>query len=149
VVYNGVPSPPVAIPVVDAVPALFTSDATGGGQGAILNGDLSYNSAANPEAIGNQVILFGTGAGQTTPGGRDGAVAGVGGALGTFKLPIKVFFDGIQATDVAYAGPAPSEIEGVFQINVRIPAGAQHGKSQVIVQVGDKLSQPGVTVAVQ
>jgi uncharacterized protein (TIGR03437 family) len=149
VVYNGLTSPPVAIPVVDAVPALFTADASGGGQGAILNGDLSYNSASNPEAVGNQVVLFGTGAGQTTPGGRDGAVAGVGGAVGTFKLPIKVFIDGIVATDIAYSGPAPSEIEGVFQINLRIPPGVRSGNMRVVVQVGDKLSQPGVTVAVK
>ena len=150
VVYNGVASPTVIVPVLDTVPGLFTSDQSGGGQGAILNQNGSVNSASNPESPGNVVVLFGGGAGQTSPGGRDGALSGVGGPLGTFKLPVKVFIDGVQAADVQYAGPAPGLVEGVFQINVRIPANARHpGDLPVLVQIEDKLSQPGVTVAVQ
>lgn len=147
--YNGVKSPVVQIPVLNAVPSLFTADGSGGGQGAILNQDQSFNSVT-PESPGNYVVLYGTGAGQTNPGGRDGALAGVGGALGTFLLPIKVFIDGQPATDIAYAGPAPSLVEGVFQVNVRIPANARRNANlRVIVQVGDKLSQQGVTIAVR
>jgi len=41
-------------------------------------------------------------------------------------LPVKVFIDGIAATDIPYAGPAPGLVEGVFQINVRIRAGVRH-----------------------
>ena len=36
--------------VLDAVPALFTADSSGGGQGAILNHDMAPNSKDNPEA---------------------------------------------------------------------------------------------------
>jgi uncharacterized protein (TIGR03437 family) len=147
--YNGVKSPLVQIPVLNAVPSLFTADGSGGGQGAILNQDQSFNSVT-PESPGNYVVLYGTGAGQTNPGGRDGALAGVGGALGTFLLPIKVFIDGQPATDIAYSGPAPSLVEGVFQVNVRIPANVRRNANlPVIVQVGDKLTQQGVTIAVR
>ena len=135
--------------MLDALPALFTSDASGGGQGAILNQDGGYNNATNPEARANVVVLYGTGAGQTTPGGRDGALTGVGAPIGTFKLPVKVFIDGIDATDVPYLGPAPGLVEGVFQINVRIPPGVHTGNVPVIVQVNQSISQTGVTVAVK
>lgn len=150
IVYNGIASPSVTIPVLDTVPSLFTSDQSGGGQGAILNQNGSVNSASNPESPGKIIVLFGGGAGQTTPPGRDGALGGVDGPLGNFKLPLKVFIDGVQASDVLYSGPAPGLVEGVFQINVRIPANARHpGNLPVLVQIEDKVSQPGVTVAVQ
>ena len=72
------------------------------------------------------------------------------GPTGKFKLPLKVFIDGVQASDVLYSGPAPGLVEGVFQINVRIPANARHpGNLPVLVQIEDKVSHPGVTVAVQ
>ncbi len=150
VVYNSVASPAVAVPVLDAVPGLFTADQSGGGQGAILNQDGTVNGYSNPEAVGNVVTLYGGGAGQTTPPGRDGAFAGVGAGLSKLNLAVKVFVDGILASDVPYAGPAPQMEEGLFQIDVRIPQGVHRpGNLAVSVQVGDKVTQPGVTVAVR
>jgi uncharacterized protein (TIGR03437 family) len=148
VVYSNFKTPPVTLFVLDAVPGLFTADASGGGQGSILNQDQSINSSTNPESVGNIIVLYGGGAGQTNPKGRDGALAGVGGPLAQLTLPVKVFIDGIQATDIPYAGPAPGLAEGVFQINVRIPAGVHSGTNvPVLVQIEDKQTQPGVTVA--
>jgi uncharacterized protein (TIGR03437 family) len=148
VVYNGVTSPPVMLYVLDAVPGLYTADSSGGGQGAILNHDLTINGAGNPESPGNLIVLYGGGAGQTSPVGRDGGLAGVGAPLAQLKLPVKVFIDGIAATNVQYAGPAPGLVEGVFQINVVIPAGVRHNANvPVVAQVKDKQTQPGVTVA--
>jgi uncharacterized protein (TIGR03437 family) len=148
VIYNGVASPPVTIPVLDAVPGLYTADSSGGGQGAILNHDLTVNSDKNREAVGNLVVLYGGGGGQTSPPGRDGGLAGMGAALGKLVLPVQVFIDGIAATNISYAGPAPGLVEGVFQINVTIPAGVRsHANVPVVVQVEDKQTQPGVTLA--
>ena len=121
VIYNGTPSPPVTLNVIDAAPAIFTANTTGGGQGAILNQDFTVNGQGNGALPGNQVYIYGGGGGQTTPPGRTGGVAGVGAPVATLNLPVTVFIDGVQATDVPYAGPAPSLIEGVFQVNVRIP----------------------------
>jgi uncharacterized protein (TIGR03437 family) len=149
VVYNGVASPPVTVNVIDAVPGLYTANSSGGGQGAILNHDLSVNGPGNPESPGNVIVLYGGGAGQTSPGGRDGGLAGVGAPLATLTLPVKVFIDNIAATNVTYAGPAPGLVEGVFQINVVIPAGVRHNANvPVVVQFGgDVQTQPGVTLA--
>jgi uncharacterized protein (TIGR03437 family) len=150
VVYNGVTSPPVTIPVVDAVPGLYTADASGFGQGSILNHDLTVNSDASREAVGNLVVLYGGGAGQTLPAGRDGGLAGVGASLAKFTLPVQVFIDGIAATNIAYAGPAPGLVEGVFQINVTIPAGVRtHAHVPVLVLVDKQQTQPSVTLATQ
>jgi uncharacterized protein (TIGR03437 family) len=148
VVYNGVASPPVAINVIDTVPGLYTANSSGGGQGSILNHDLTVNGPGNPEAPGNVIVLYGGGSGQTTPAGRDGGLAGVGAPLGTLTLPVKVLIDNIAATNVQYAGPAPGLVEGVFQINVVIPAGVRHNANvPVVVQIdGNKQSQPGVTL---
>ncbi len=150
VVYNGVASPPVVLPVLPAVPGLSTSDTSGGGPGAIFNQDQSVNGPGNPESVGNVITLFGTGAGQTTPPGRDGAFAGVGAPLAKLNQSVKVFIDGIQATNVPYSGPAPTLVEGVFQVDVQIPPGVHHpGDLAVVVQVGDEMTQPGVTVSVK
>lgn len=149
VVYNGVTSPPVQLAVTDALPGLYTANSDGGGQGAILNHDLTVNSDSNPESIGNLVVFYGGGGGQTSPPGRDGALAGVGGPLATFAGPVQAFIDGISAT-VQYAGPAPGLVEGVFQINVIIPNGVRHNADvPVAVVFNGKQSQSGVTLAVK
>ena len=150
VVSNGVPSPAVNVFVVDAVPGILTSDGSGGGPGVISNQDGSVNGPGNPESPGNTILLWGIGGGQTSPPGRDGAFSGVGAPLPNLKLQVKVFIDGQPATDVPYAGAAPTIVEGVWVIKVRIPANARHNANlPVLVQIGDKLTQPGVTVAVK
>jgi uncharacterized protein (TIGR03437 family) len=75
--YQGLRSPPVYLRVLPVIPSLFTADASGFGQGAILNQDASVNSAENPAGVGDIVVLFGSGAGQTNPSGIDGRVAGL------------------------------------------------------------------------
>ncbi len=135
--------------VADAVPAIFTANTSGGGQGAILNQDFSLNGQGNGASPGDLVYIYGGGAGQTTPPGRTGGVTGAGAPVANLNLPVTVFIDGVQATNVPYAGPAPGLIEGVFQVNVQIPPNARSGALPVVIQVGDKVTQPGVTVYVK
>jgi uncharacterized protein (TIGR03437 family) len=64
-------------------------------------------------------------------------------------LPVSVQIDGLDAI-VEYAGAAPGIVAGVLQVNARIPDSAHPGPSvPVLVKVGGKPSQPGVTVAVK
>jgi uncharacterized protein (TIGR03437 family) len=147
VLSQGQSSSPVTMPVLPATPALFSLDGTGGGPGAILNQDGSLNSAANPAARGSVVVLYGTGAGQTNPAGEDGMVS-VGSPLPTPILPVSIFIDG-QPAEVLYAGAAPEMVQGVIQINARVPATASTGPSTtVIFTVGNYSSQNTVTLAV-
>ena len=60
--YQGVTSPAVPENVVAAVPGLFTADASGHGQGAIVNQDGSINSSTHPAAAGSVFRYFAAGA---------------------------------------------------------------------------------------
>jgi uncharacterized protein (TIGR03437 family) len=73
VVYQGNASAPFPVEVAAATAAIFTGDASGQGQGAILNEDYSLNTAANPAPRGQYVSIYGTGEGVTTPPGVDAA----------------------------------------------------------------------------
>ncbi len=130
-------SVPVVIPVVPATPAIFTTDASGKGQGAILNQDSSINSATNPAAPGSVVVLYGTGGGALTTD-----------SPGRLALLVSVTIGGIDAP-VLYAGIAPGLVSGAIQVNVQIPTGVPSGAVPVILQVGDARSRSDVTLAVQ
>ncbi len=146
--YLGAVSAPVSLPVVATAPGLFTHGGSGQGQGAIVNlKDGAINSAANPAAAGDYVILYGTGAGATTPAGVDGLVTAP--PWPQLNANVTVTIGGLPA-HTAYAGPAPTLVAGVLQINAQIPQGVTPGPSvPVLVAIGNASSQSGVTVAVK
>lgn len=147
--YQGVLSPAIRLPVAPAVPALLTADSSGFGQAAALNQDNSFNSVRG-EAPGNYVSFFGVGAPNTTPGGVDGAITRA--PFPRFTGPAKILFDGedVPAADVAYLGPAPEQVNGVFQATVRTPSTARPGsRIEVRVQFGDYITQPSVFFTVR
>ena len=149
VTYNGVLSDFVVYPVAAAVPAIYTPNNPGTGQGLILNQDgHTLNSAASPAARGSTVTLYLTGEGQTNPASRTGAFAPVDGS-GLFKpaLPVSATVAGMQAI-VEYCGSAPGMVYGIAQVNVTIPAGAPSGNQPIVIFVGGAATQVGVTVAV-
>jgi uncharacterized protein (TIGR03437 family) len=136
-----------SLPVVAARPAIFTSSQMGDGQAAALNQDGTVNSATNPASIGSVITLYANGLGQTNPPSVDGAVAA--GVLPVPVLPVTVLFGGLPGY-VLYKGAAPGMIDGVFQINVRIPVLAPTGpKVFVVLEAGDFVSQTNVWVALQ
>lgn len=147
VVNSGGVSDPLALPVTPAAPSIFSADYTGSGQGAILNqGGVTVNSSANPAEKGSVIAIYATGGGQTSPAGIDGQLA-----LATLpkpKLPVQVLIGGRPA-ELRYAGAAPAAVAGLFQVNARIPADTPSGEIPVLVQVGNAVSQPGITVAVK
>ena len=51
----------------DAAPAIFTTDGSGAGQGAIVNQNSTANSPSNPAEKGSIIIVFAGGAGQADP----------------------------------------------------------------------------------
>ncbi|MDE3166187.1 MAG: hypothetical protein KGN36_10295, partial [Acidobacteriota bacterium] len=137
---------PFGIPVVPAVPGLFTADASGFGPLAALNVDGSLNRPANPAQSGLPVVVFGTGEGQTSPAGVDGLVMNVPAAP---LLAPAVTVGGVPAT-VDYFGPAPGEVAGVFQLNFRVPADAPRGDAvPVTVRVGGAGAAKTTTIAIR
>lgn len=144
--FEGRRSNTIALPVVNAAPALFTADSSGRGPGAILNQNGAPNAAANPAARNSVVVVYLTGEGVTNPAGVDGKPAAA--PLPVPRLPVAVSIGGFDAP-VLYAGGAPGLVAGVMQVNVRIPAGVPSGPQPIVVNVGSASSRPDVTLAVQ
>jgi uncharacterized protein (TIGR03437 family) len=148
VVYRGQSSAPIQVPVVPATPAVFAQDRTGGGPGAILNADGSVNSFDQPASRGSIITLFSTGLGQTSPLGEDGKVTD-GLTLHAPVLPITALIDGRMA-EVLYAGAAPGMVQGVFQVNVRIPDTVNPLYNvRVTLKAGDLASPTTITMTVK
>jgi uncharacterized protein (TIGR03437 family) len=99
-------------------PGMFASGTPLIGQLAALNQDGSVNSATNPATAGSVISIFATGLGAMTPQLPDGAVP-----LLPMNTPVvlpRVQVNS-QPADLLYAGNAPYLVEGVVQINLRLP----------------------------
>ncbi|MEO5922207.1 MAG: SBBP repeat-containing protein [Bryobacteraceae bacterium] len=144
--YQGVRSAPVTMAVTPTAPGIFTANASGTGQGSILNQDYGVNGAGNPAERGAVILIYATGEGQTNPGGGDGQLANE--VLAHPTAPVTVTIGGVNA-EVAYAGSAPGLVAGVLQINAFVPRGIPVGNAEVLVKVGSATSRTGVTVAVK
>ena len=145
--YLGVRSDPCRVTVSPTAPGLFTSNASGSGQGSVLNQDNTVNSAANPAARGSVVILWATGEGVTDPPGVDGRPAA--NVLPTPVAPVSATIGGYPAK-VLYAGGAPGYMPGVLQINAQMSPDVQAGNAvPVRITIGGASSQDAVTLAVR
>jgi uncharacterized protein (TIGR03437 family) len=137
----------VPVPVAPASPGLFSLNASGAGPGAILNQDLSLNSADNAAARGSVVLLFATGGGVLDPSVPDGVLGGA--VLSKPTLPVTAEIGGQPAT-VLYAGTASGLVAGALQVNLLVSEAAPTGPDvPVRLQIGTYLSQEGVTLAVR
>lgn len=155
--YKSVRSDPVTVPVLAARPGIFSVDASGQGQGAILNEDGTLNSPSNPARRGSVITIFGTGGGESAPGILDGQF--VDAALPTTRLPVSVFFDiGLgedgppaRQGEVVYAGGSAGSVAGLLQVNVRVPANATVTGNKVpfALLIGFQWTAYQATVALQ
>jgi uncharacterized protein (TIGR03437 family) len=143
--YNNQQSAAFTMPVVSALPGLFTLNSSGTGPGAILNQNNSVNQQSNPAAKDSIIVLYATGGGQMTPPGQDGRVAD---AASSLSQGVTVTINGVPA-EILYAGNAPGLVQGVIQVNLRLPANTPSGAIPVILRVGQNSSNPNVTVWVQ
>jgi uncharacterized protein (TIGR03437 family) len=146
--YQGQLSDPFSMKVAPSSSGIFAANGSGGGQGLILNQDGTINSADNPASTGSVIVLYATGAGQISPAGQDGAVV-TADSLPQPVLAVSALVGG-QAAKVLYAGGAFGIVEGIIQVNLLIPTGALAGPSvPVVLQIGDRNSQPGLTLALR
>jgi uncharacterized protein (TIGR03437 family) len=156
IAYGGQTSDAYPLTLAAAAPGLFAQNASGGGQGAILNQDNTLNWMGNPAAQGSIVQMFLTGEGQTNPPGVTGAITSATlpppQVTPAPALPIEVLIQGFPAVYTAlytYAGEAPGMVAGVMQLNVRIPTNLPLlGPQLVLVSIGGKMSQPGIVMSV-
>lgn len=149
--YRNQRSEPIDVVVAQTAPGIFTQNQSGSGPGAILNQDNSLNSLSNPAGPGTVIQVYATGEGAVAPAGRDGQVIQSLGDLRQPLAPVTVRINNVPA-EVLYAGSAPTLVSGVFQVNVRIPANlgiSAPANLPIEIQVGQNISQRGVTVAVR
>ena len=161
--YGNQTTDPYTASVAAASPAIFAADASGSGIAAALNyppdGSVSVNSPANPIPRGGIVTIFATGLGATVPALLDGGIstaplpglsAGVIVFLGYGGFGVNYFGSGIVPL---YAGPAPTLIAGMMQINFRVPDDAPTGVVPLVLGTstpsGNGWSWQGVTIAIK
>jgi uncharacterized protein (TIGR03437 family) len=146
--YQGHVSNTVSMAVSAVMPAIFTADYSGHGQGSIVNQDGTVNSANNPAPVGSYVSVYATGEGQTNPAGIDGKPA-VPPAPVPVVQPVTATVGGLPAL-VQYAGGAPGFVAGALQVNVQIPEGVAADSSvPIVINIGGQDSQMNVTLAVR
>jgi len=143
---NGVSSDEFTVAVAATAPGLLSADASGAGEGAILNQDYTPNSPANPAAKGSIVMLFGTGEGGTDPPQTEGTMTN---GVVHLTSAATVNVGGVDGAP-QFAGEAPGQLAGLFQVNAVIPNGSPSGPAvPVVVRIGGNATQAGITVAVQ
>jgi uncharacterized protein (TIGR03437 family) len=111
--------------VGDLYPGIFQE----GNGYAVLNEDETLNTPANPAATGSVISLFGTGFGPLDRAFPDGGLAAppLPLVLDTIRIqfspatPPQVGPSPPYSGEVLYAGAAPGLVNGVTQVNVRIP----------------------------
>ncbi len=110
--------------------------------------DPSVVPTGRPAKPGEFVSLFGTGFGPTNPTFQAGELVN---GLAPLRDPVTVTIGGttVPAADVQFAGATPGSINGLYQINVRVPATAADGDVPVSVRIGGVDSPPGSTIPVE
>jgi uncharacterized protein (TIGR03437 family) len=143
--FSSMRSAAVTVPVAPAAPAIFAADASGKGQGAILNQDFTVNGPNNQASRGSAIAIYMTGAGAMQSPVPDGQLAT---ATTSIAQDVAVRIGGV-AVKPLYAGAAPGMVQGVAQINVVVPASVPPGNAAIDMTIGGVTSPAGVTVAVK
>jgi len=153
-------SGPIAVQVTDGLltsntvnvtaqpvaPAFFLFDAAGHVAAVHLNfsriGTATSTVVGTPAAPNEVIVLYGNGFGATNPPAVNGQVL-----AGPAQMPVNpiITFNGING-DVIFAGLTAT---GLYQFNVRVPAGLPDGDARVSATVGGVTSPTGALIAIK
>lgn len=105
-------------------------------------------ASGRPAAPGDLITVYGTGFGPTNPGWQAGDLPDRASFLTATPT---VLMGGVVLTpsDIFYAGLVPSQISGLYQFNLRIPAGVPDGDVPISITVGGVTTQAAATVPVK
>ena len=145
VLHLGKQSAPFPVPLGPAAPALFTLNGSGSGQAAAINSDGTLSGPSNAARRGTVIQLYGTGGGPTITALGDGVIAGSNAQL---AATVTVLIDGEEA-GVDFVGVPAGLVNGVIQLNARIPHGIGLGPRDVTVIIEGIRSSGGVTIAIK
>ena len=143
-------SSPFSVPVAETSLGIFTRIQHSGFPIEIQNCDAngcSTNSAENPAPPGSIITLFATGVAPWAGPNVDGSVAILPQLYDLSKVSLTVSG---QPSQILYAGVAPYQVWGMFQVNARIPEAAGSGPQPAVLTVGGANNAlQEATVAVQ
>ena len=144
---NGQPGAAQTVSLAPFAPAIFSTNAEGTGQGAILDASYRLADSANPARAGSTVVqIYCTGLGAVTNQPATGAAASGSPLSWTTTVPA-VTIGGAPAT-VQFYGLAPG-YAGLYQVNAQVPAASAKGNAvQVTISIGG-ITSNAVTIAVQ
>ena len=144
---NGTGSNTETVIIVPFAPGIFTINASGDGQGAILIAPTAQLAApGTPVSRGAYVSIFCTGLGAVTNQPATGVAASSSPLSFTVTQPT-VTIGGVGAV-VTYSGLAPS-FAGLYQVNAIVPLGVSTGSAvSVVIGIGNVTSNT-VTISVQ
>jgi len=130
-----------------AAPAIFTVNASGTGQGAILNTSYQLVDSSNPAIPGQTYLqIYCMGLGGVTNLPADGAPASSN-PLSQTASQAQVTIGGVETT-ASFTGLAPGFV-GLYQVNVLVPSSVASGSAvQLSISIGGATSNT-VTIAVQ
>jgi trimeric autotransporter adhesin len=111
------------VTIADTLPAIFTANSSGTGQGAITNASGAVVDSGNPAHAGDTLVIYCTGLGATMPSVALGVASPAPPAIIT--SPVSVTIGGVPAT-VVLQGLSPGSV-GVYQLNAVVPAGVPAG----------------------
>jgi uncharacterized protein (TIGR03437 family) len=129
-------------------PAIFSTNAQGAGQGAILNSSYVLVDSSSPATAGSTyVLIFCTGLGAVTNQPATGSPALTSPLSWTTTTPT-VTIGGAPAAGLQYYGLAPG-YAGLYQVNALVPAASTKGNAvPVTMSIGGATSN-SVTIAVK
>jgi len=142
----GYSGPAQTVQLAAFAPGIFSTDATGAGQGAILDPSYRLVNPANPAIAGTTVVaIYCTGLGRVRNQPASGAPAPVNPLAQTPDKPVVTI--GGATADVWFSGLAPGWV-GLYQVNAMVPAGSATGDAvPVTISMGGVTSNT-VTIAV-
>jgi uncharacterized protein (TIGR03437 family) len=144
---NGVSSVAQAVTLAPFNPGIFSLNAMGTGQGAILVAPTAQVAAVGtPVSRGGYIAIYCTGLGAVTNQPATGAAAPVSPLSVTVVKPT-VTIGGVAA-GVTFAGLAPGFV-GLYQVNAAVPAGVSPGDAVPVVITMENTASNTVTIAVQ
>jgi uncharacterized protein (TIGR03437 family) len=151
VVRDGTQSNPIPVTVVNAQPAIFTTNQKGSGQGAVLIANTATiagtGAGEQPAPRGGYIEIYCTGLGAVSNTPADGAAAPSSPLAKTLVEP-QVSIGGENAP-VTFSGLAPGFV-GLYQVDALVPTNAPTGTAvPIVITVGTAQSPSGVTIAVQ
>ncbi len=95
-----------------------------------MNQDGTSNSATHPAKVGDVVVFYASGFGETKPLSDDGLVNSA-----PLPVPTATVMANVANTPVQpqFVGAAPGQIAGIVQVNIQLPTTAKYSSNPITV----------------